>query len=343
MGNGNVMLDVEGLILNTDDIRRISNPNCCGVILFARNFSSIEQVSMLCHEIKKIKKPSPLIAVDHEGGRVQRFKDGFTRIPPMRLLGALWGKDQDYAKHMAKMVGVVIGKELMDCGVDFSFIPVLDLDYGNSSVIGDRAFHPDPHVVGHLSLAIMRGLKETGSIAVGKHFPGHGFVGEDSHVEVVTDDREYGDLFKKDIIPFRMLIQKGLSAIMPAHIIFPSVDSYPVGFSREWLQNILRGNMGFKGVIFSDDLSMEGASHAGGIESRADRAIEAGCDVVLVCNDPDSSDRLLSHFDRNITKEVNSDKRLDILRGELKAEITPEELGYSYGDAVDELKKLTQT
>ncbi len=336
-----IMLDIEGLKLTKNDIKRLSNPNCCGVILFSRNFSSPEQICALCREIKQIKAPSLLVAVDHEGGRVQRFKRGFTRIPPMRVLGELWNNDKEYAQYLAEMIGVVIGKELIDCGIDFSFTPVLDLDYGNSGVIGDRALHSDPHVVGDLSLSIMRGLRKSGSIAVGKHFPGHGFARGDSHLQVVTDDRSYSEVLTRDIVPYINLIENGISAIMPAHIIFPSIDQYPVGFSQEWLQVILRERLGFKGVIFSDDLSMEGASNAGSIESRGDRAIDAGCDIVLVCNNPIGSDKLLSHFEKKNPTDSQSVKRVDKLRGELETKVNAEVLTKSYTTAVNSIEELS--
>ncbi|MAW34278.1 MAG: beta-N-acetylhexosaminidase [Proteobacteria bacterium] len=305
--NGVVMLDINGTSLTNDDKRRLSHPNCFGVILFARNFLNKTQLSELCRDIKDLR-PTPIaIAVDHEGGRVQRFKDEFTLIPAMRDLGIIWMKDKLRANDLAKKIGLIIALELRSCGVDFSFTPVLDLDYGKSKVIGDRAFHSDPRVVSELSYSIIKGLTRGGSVSVGKHFPGHGFVSEDSHLEIVTDHRSLDLIMERDVIPFANLIDNGVSAIMPAHVVYPSVDSLPVGFSEYWLKNILRVKLGFKGVIFSDDLSMKGAFINSSIEERGKMALNAGCDVILVCNEPDDADRLLDAIpvDR-ISKASNS-------------------------------------
>ena len=291
--NGVVMLDIIGTSLTSDDKRRLSHPNCFGVILFSRNFLNKTQLSELCGEIKNIRSTPIAIAVDHEGGRVQRFKDEFTLIPAMRELGVIWMKDKQRAKDLAKKIGLIIAFELKSCGVDFSFTPVLDLDYGKSKIIGDRAFHSDPRVVSELSYSIIKGLIRGGSVSVGKHFPGHGFVSEDSHLEIVTDHRSLDLIMKRDIVPFAKLIDNGVSAIMPAHVVYPKVDSLPVGFSEYWLKNILRVKLGFKGMIFSDDLSMKGAFINSSIEERGKMALNAGCDVILVCNEPEDADRLL--------------------------------------------------
>lgn len=290
---GPVMLDVAGTTLTADDCARLRHPLTGGVILFSRNFESCAQLAQLTAEIHALRNPPLIIAVDHEGGRVQRFREGFTRIPPMRELGLVWDHDRRRAATLAHALGFVLAAELRVHGVDLSFTPVLDVDFGNSSVIGDRAFHSRPEAIAELATAVMHGLREGGMAAVGKHFPGHGHVRADSHHEVPVDDRPLADIEGEDLIPFRRLIDAGLGGIMPAHVIYPAVDAAPAGFSAIWLKRILRGELGFDGVIFSDDLSMEGASVAGGVVDRGRAALSAGCDMVLVCNNPQSADELL--------------------------------------------------
>ncbi|HEY9447316.1 MAG TPA: beta-N-acetylhexosaminidase [Burkholderiales bacterium] len=293
---GPVMIDVMGTELTGDDVRRLVHPLTGGVILFTRNFSAPEQLVVLTARIHGLRSPALIVAVDHEGGRVQRFRDGYTRIPPMRVLGRCWDKNPQRAKRLAQDIGFVLAAELRAHGIDLSFAPVLDLDYGASSVIGDRAFHVDPYAVSELARALIHGLKEGGMSAVGKHFPGHGHVQADSHVAVPVDERTYAQIEALDLVPFARLSQAGLGGIMPAHVIYPHVDDHPAGFSQVWLKDVLRGRLRFEGVIFSDDLSMEAASVAGGVTERARAAVEAGCDMVLVCNDPDAVDRLYSEF-----------------------------------------------
>jgi beta-N-acetylhexosaminidase len=294
MGLGPVMLDVAGLTLTEEDRRRLSHPLVGGVILFARNYESVRQLAGLVSSIQALRAPPLLIAVDHEGGRVQRFREGFTRIPPMRELGKIWDEHPKRARHLAQQTGYVLAAELRASGVDFSFAPVLDVDYGVSRVIGDRAFHADPEAISELAHSLLLGLKQAGMHTVGKHFPGHGFVEADSHLEIPVDDRTYTDIELSDLIPFKRMVNYGLTAVMPAHVIYPRVDNKPAGFSGIWLKKILRGELGFEGCIFSDDLSMEGATVAGGIVERAEAALHAGCDMVLVCNKPDSADELLA-------------------------------------------------
>jgi len=294
MGNGPVMLDVLGTQLTPEDEARLRHPLVGGVILFRRNYESPSQIAALTASIHALRTPPLLIAVDHEGGRVQRFRDGFTRIPPMRELGKEWDTHPKHARHLAQQVGFVLASELRACGVDFSFTPVLDVDYGSSCVIGDRAFHSNPQAIAELAHSLLIGLKQGGMPTVGKHFPGHGFVCADSHLEIPVDERSYTDIELCDLIPFRQMVHYGLTAVMPAHVIYPKVDSRPAGFSKVWLKDILRGELGFEGCIFSDDLSMEGATVAGGIVQRAEAALQAGCDMVLVCNKPDSADELLA-------------------------------------------------
>jgi beta-N-acetylhexosaminidase len=291
---GPVMTDVAGLALSDDDIRRLRHPLTGGVILFARNFESPAQLKRLTGSIHALRDPALPIAVDHEGGRVQRFREGFTAIPPMRALGERWNQSPEDALRIAASVGCVIGTELIAHGVDFSFTPVLDVDWGESGVIGDRAFHSRPEVISRLARAVMTGLASAGMISVGKHFPGHGYVRADSHHEIPVDERSFGQIWEADMLPFRELADGTMTAVMPAHVIYPAVDDQPAGFSAIWLKEILRGRMGFDGLIFSDDLSMEGASVAGNITRRAIAALNAGCDMALICNDPVKADEMLA-------------------------------------------------
>jgi len=290
---GPAVIDVVGPTLTDEDRNRLRHPAAGGVILFSRNYENPEQLSTLTTEIARLREPELLLCVDHEGGRVQRFREGFSTIPPMRTLGKLWDRDRDAAREAARAIAYIVGAELAAHGVDFSFAPVLDLDYGSSSVIGDRALHFDPTAVGALGACIVKGFADAGMGAVGKHFPGHGYAEADSHVAVPRDERKMAEIQKKDIVPFRMAIEAGLAAVMPAHVIYGQVDQEPAGYSKHWLQEVLRGKLGFQGIIFSDDLSMEGASVAGGVPERARAALAAGCDMVLLCNDPAGQEVLL--------------------------------------------------
>ena len=293
---GPVMLDVEGLALTAHDRERLAHPLVGGVILFTRNYADRGQLAALTASIRALRDPALVIGVDHEGGRVQRFRAGFTAIPPMRLLGETWDRDVAQAARDAEALGRTIAGELRPLAIDFSFTPVLDLAYGSSAVIGDRAFHRNPNAVAHLATALRRGLNAGGMAAVGKHFPGHGFVAADSHTDVPVDGRPMAAIAADDLVPFGALVRGGLEAVMPAHVIYPDVDAKPAGYSRVWLQEVLRGRLGFDGMIFSDDLGMAGAHTAGDIVARAEAAVEAGCDVVLVCNDAAASDDLLSRW-----------------------------------------------
>jgi len=278
-----IILDIAGLELDADDRRRLQHPLVGGLILFARNWQSRAQLTALTAEIKTLR-PDCLVCVDHEGGRVQRFRsDGFTHLPPMRALGELWMRDAMTATDAATACGVVLASELRACGVDFSFTPVLDLDHGPSGVIGDRSFHRDARVAALLAKSLMHGLLLAGMGSCGKHFPGHGFVAADSHTEVPVDGRSLKAILADDAKPYEWL-STSLASVMPAHVIYPKVDALPAGFSARWLQDILRGRLGFTGAIFSDDLSMQGATVAGSPTEAGIAALNAGCDLVLLCN-----------------------------------------------------------
>jgi beta-N-acetylhexosaminidase len=295
---GPVMLDVAGKALTDDDRDLLLHPAVGGVILFSRNYESPAQVAALVSEIHALRTPPLLVGVDHEGGRVQRFREGFTRIPPMGALGALHDTDPAGAVRASRAVGEVLALELRAHGIDFTFAPVLDLDHGRSGVIGDRAFHAEPGVVATLAAAFVDGLAQGGMGAVGKHFPGHGFAEADTHTAMAVDDRSLAEISAADLVPFARLVSDGLTGIMPAHVIYPAVDSNPAGFSELWLRRELRERLGFTGVIFSDDLSMAGAHSAGGIRERARAALDAGCDMVLVCNDSRAARTLVDGLDR---------------------------------------------
>jgi beta-N-acetylhexosaminidase len=288
---GPLMIDVAGLALSDVERERLCHPLVGGLILFGRNFESPQQLADLTAEVHALRSPALPIAIDHEGGRVQRCRTGFTRLPAMRRLGELWDQQPVVALLAARRIGYLLAVELRACGVDLSFTPVLDLDWGRSSVIGDRSFHGDPLAVIQLAGALIEGLHSAGMAACGKHFPGHGWVEADSHVDLPVDERRLDEL-APDIEPYRQL---KLDAVMPAHVIYRLVDASPAGFSRFWL-NMLRDELGFDGVIFSDDLSMAGAGFAGGIVERCTAAWTAGCDLLLVCNSPDEVGELLANW-----------------------------------------------
>ncbi|TAL88762.1 MAG: beta-N-acetylhexosaminidase [Candidimonas sp.] len=295
---GPVMVDVAGIKLTAQEKRRLRHPLVGGVILFARNFENREQLAALCQAIHAERNEPLLIAVDHEGGRVQRFRtDGFTPIPAMSLFGEIWMQDSLGAMRLATEAGYVLGAELRACGVDLSFTPVLDLDYGVSKVIGNRAFHRDPRVVTLLARALIQGLMLADMASCGKHFPGHGAVEADSHHEIPVDTRSFEEIMQDDAAPYGWLGDMVLPSVMPAHVIYSNVDPHPAGFSRYWIQTVLRNDMAYDGVVFSDDLTMQGATIAGDILARAQAALGAGCDMVLVCNRPDMADDLLARLE----------------------------------------------
>jgi beta-N-acetylhexosaminidase len=281
---GPLMVDVAGTSLTDEDRRVLAHPLVGAVILFTRNYESPTQLEDLVREIRAVRNPPLLVAVDHEGGRVQRFRTGFTELPPQRAIGHVWDLDPDAGRRLAWRCGWLLAAELRAAGIDLSFTPCVDLDHGVSEVIGDRAYHRDPEAVAELSLACMQGMRSAGMAATAKHFPGHGAVVADSHKSLPVDRRPLDGL-EAELLPYRRLIANGLAAVMVAHVLFPEVDPEPAGFSRRWIQQELRWNLGFTGTVFSDDLSMGGAAVAGDIPERARRALAAGCDVLSICND----------------------------------------------------------
>ncbi|AFU97466.1 beta-N-acetylhexosaminidase [Simiduia agarivorans] len=291
---GVVMLDVAGLALTPYDKALLKNPQVGGLILFSRNYRDREQLMALVTSIRACS-PDIVIAVDHEGGRVQRFRDGFTRIPAMQSFLPAYRTAPAATLARVRDVGWLMASELLACGIDISFAPVLDVDDHHCQVIADRAFSPDPSEVVVLAGAFMDGMHEAGMATTGKHFPGHGSVTGDSHLVQPIDDRPLAQVTAHDLIPFARLAPK-LDAVMPAHIVFSQVDDQPVGFSAHWLKTVLRGQLNFNGVIFSDDLSMAGAESAGSYAARADAALKAGCDMVLVCNQREAAQEVVQHL-----------------------------------------------
>ncbi|WP_428828043.1 beta-N-acetylhexosaminidase [Azonexus sp. IMCC34842] len=288
---GPLMIDIAGTQLTEVDRDRLCHPLVGGIILFSRNYTNPEQLAALTREIHALRRPALLIAVDHEGGRVQRFRDGFTRLPPMAVLGRLWDERPEAALEAARQVGFVLAAELRSRGVDYSFTPVLDLDYGPSRVIGDRAFHRQPEAVVALANALSAGLRDGGMASCGKHFPGHGHVIPDSHVELPVDGRSL-EAMQEDLLPYRQL---ALDAVMAAHVIYECMDCNTAVFSNKWI-DYLRNNIKFNGVVFTDDLSMAGAGVVGDMLSRVDTAYRAGCDMLLVCNSPAAVGEVLASW-----------------------------------------------
>ena len=302
---GPVMIDIEGVTLSLLEQKKINHPNTGAVILFSRNYTSPEQIAKLIQSIRDAREGEILIAVDQEGGRVQRFQTGFTRLPPASV----------FAQHpdLAESAGWLMASELLAVGVDFSFAPVLDIDCGVSEIIGNRSFSQDPQLATQLSSQFRKGMKSAGMAATGKHFPGHGAVALDSHLTLPIDNRDLQTIREKDLQPFTQLIKEGLEAIMPAHVVYPQVDSLPAGFSSRWIEQILRTELNFNGTVFSDDLSMEGAASMGDFSQRAQLAMQAGCDMVLVCNNPDAANEVLASLP--ITQDKTREQRLQAMLG----------------------------
>jgi beta-N-acetylhexosaminidase len=312
---GPLMVDIAGKTLTGEDQDVLRHPLVGGVILFTRNFDNAAQVEALVASIRAVRDPQLLVAVDYEGGRVQRFRDkGFTVLPPAGAFGRLYERDREQAKNMANVCGWMIGSELRGVGIDLCFAPVLDVSAGVSAVIGDRAYHADPEAITQLGASFMHGLRDAGMAATGKHFPGHGRVVEDSHESLPVDERSLQQIRDEDILPFRELIRQGLPSVMMAHIRFPQVDAQPASLSRRWIQDELRGQLGFDGVVFCDDLSMGGAAAMGSYPARARMALDAGCDMLPVCNNRAAVIELLEQLDAEPSPEAAA--RLERLRAE---------------------------
>lgn len=311
---GPIMLDIAGLSLASDEKEKLNHPNTGAVILFSRNYQSPEQITTLINSIREARNGKLLIAVDQEGGRVQRFLPGFTRLPPASY----------YAKmpELAEPAGWLMAAELLAVGVDFSFAPVLDIDCGISDIIGNRSFSTDVTLATRLSSLFRKGMNEAGMAATGKHFPGHGAVALDSHLTLPIDDRDLDSIRTKDLIPFIQLIAEGLEGIMPAHVVYPKIDPHPAGFSPFWIQQILRKELNFNGTVFSDDLSMEGAASVGDFPERARLAQQAGCDMILVCNNPNAAEQVLDSLP--ITQDPIREQRLNRMQG--KSQLDREQL-----------------
>jgi beta-N-acetylhexosaminidase len=299
------MLDVAGLTLTQDEKEKINHPNTGAVILFSRNYQDPEQVTELINQIRAARNGNILIAVDQEGGRVQRFQHGFTRLPPAASYGQ--------SPELAEPAGWLMAAELLAVGVDFSFAPVLDIDCGVSEIIGNRSFSTDPALATRLSSSFRKGMNQAGMAATGKHFPGHGAVALDSHLTLPIDERDLDSIRTKDLAPFKQLIEEGLEGIMPAHVVYPKVDPNPAGFSPFWIQQILRKELNFNGTVFSDDLSMEGAASVGNFPERARLAQLAGCDMILVCNNPAAAEQVLEALP--VTQDPVREQRLSRMQG----------------------------
>ena len=302
---GPVMIDVEGLTLSPAEKEKINHPNTGAVILFSRNYSAPEQIATLIKSIRDARDGDILIAVDQEGGRVQRFQTGFTRLPPASSFS--------HSPKLAEPAGWLMAAELLAVGVDFSFAPVLDIDCGMSEIIGNRSFSQNPQLATQLASNFRKGMNSAGMAATGKHFPGHGAVALDSHLTLPIDNRDLNSIRNKDFLPFKQLIAEGLEAIMPAHVVYPQIDSLPAGFSTQWIQHYLRTELNFDGTVFSDDLSMEGAAIMGDFSQRARLALQAGCDMVLVCNNPTAAEEVLASIP--VTQDKTRERRLKAMLG----------------------------
>lgn len=313
---GPVIVDLIGTELNAEESEFLQHPLVAGVILFTRNYENPSQLKHLCQSIRAVRKSPLLIVVDQEGGRVQRFREGFSRLPPMGELGRLYESQPEQALQQAEQQGYTMATELRAVGIDMSFAPVLDLNKELNTVIGDRGFHRDPSIVTLLAIAVMRGMHKAGMSATGKHFPGHGSVNLDSHLALPIDNRHFEKIMLDDLKPFKALIDANIDALMPAHILFPEVDDKPVGFSHFWLNDILRKKLKFSGIIFSDDLNMEGAGIVGDYVERARAALQASCDLVLICNNRQGAISILDGLNHHYITTSTRDK-IKKLQGKL--------------------------
>ncbi|OAJ34362.1 beta-N-acetylhexosaminidase [Piscirickettsia salmonis] len=303
---GPLLVGIESTYLSREEHRLLAHPLIGGVILFARNYSDPEQLAKLTAQVKAVKSPRLMIAVDQEGGRVQRFRNGFSAIEAMSHLGERYNNDSQKALQEAVGVGWLLASELLSCGVDFSFTPVLDLRDDASQVIGQRAFSDQPEIVAALGEKLMQGMRQAGmTVAVGKHYPGHGGVVEDSHLTLPVDTRSFSELWQKDLLPFRKMIQAGLAGVMASHVVYPQIDQASAGYSRYWLQNILREQLGFNGLVFSDDLGMGAAFHQGDALARVQAALQAGCDMALLCNERDDVLAVLDSLPSSLATDLS--------------------------------------
>jgi beta-N-acetylhexosaminidase len=332
------MLDLVGTSISEEEKEMLRHPQTGGVILFTRNYESPQQISALIDEIHALRSPHLLVAVDHEGGRVQRFRDGFTHIPAAAEYGRAYNQDKKQGRLLAQQCGWLMAAECRAVGVDMSFAPVLDMGLGLSGVIGDRAFHNKPEVVAELAQSFMQGMQQAGMVATGKHFPGHGYVREDSHTAQPVDMRSLEDIMLQDMLPFERMMHFGMAAVMPAHVVYPAVDDKPAGYSSIWLQQILRDQLGFQGVIFSDDLSMQAAGVAGSFAERARTALQAGCDMVLVCNHTQAAQQVLE----SLEDYLNPASQMRLIRMHGRGKIDRQQLMASeeWRSVVDKIKQL---
>ena len=312
MSLGPIMIDIAGTVLTSADREVLSHPLVGSVILFTRNYVDPTQLTALVADIQAVRSPALLVAVDHEGGRVQRFRPGFSALPALHRIGQVFDSDAAQGLAMSRALGWLMATEVLSCGLDFSFAPCVDLDYGVSQVIGDRSFHARAQNVAQLAIAYTHGMRDAGMAATAKHYPGHGAVVADSHAALPVDRRELADM-DEDLLPYRRLIDNGLPAVMVAHVLYPAVDDVPASFSRRWVDGVLRHDLGFRGLVFADDLTMAGAAAAGDLLQRAQRALAAGCDVLPVCNDRPGAERLLDRL--GVPADPASQLRLVRMRG----------------------------
>ena len=310
--SGPVIIDIAGPQLTDEDRQLLCEPGVAGIILFGRNVVDAAQVQELCQQLRALR-PDLLICIDQEGGRVQRLQQGVTRIPPMAVIGDLYQQDQARALSCSKEVGWVMARELRALGIDLSFAPVLDLDRDFCAAIGDRSFGCDPLAVVAIASAFIDGMHAAGMGAVGKHFPGHGKVQADSHRELPIDKRALEDIQGHDLVPFAALCKNQLQGVMPAHIVFEAVDANPVGFSSVWLNKILRGQLGYEGLIFSDDLNMAAASAGGSYAARAQTALAAGCDLLLICNNRPAAKEVLAAVGNKLLSPTANQRKLKLI------------------------------